>query len=445
MTTAVAPRARTREYADFLQGKRIVVVGPAAYLQGQGKGEWIDSHDVVVKLNWGETLNPADYGRTDVLYKRFLKLGHLNDAMVDSYLDKEMRWLIGVGTGRDWQKGLAHLSAVVGERLRWFVDRSTRDALYHEVGGSPLLGMIAIKHLLAHDVASVHVTGCDFYDTGYAAEYGGEAYRQYMKRGEGTMGRQHDGPRQVRWLAQQLATDKRLSVDDRLTARLAPAPAKRKRKKPALPAPQSSGRFEWTPLNVTTRHIPAMSIRTYIEQKALRQILQPLGQLQHAAEVGCGFGRMTIVLSDHAAKVSGFEREKNLVTHVQRLQPDVAIQQVEALTKLPAADGAFDFAMTFTVLQHMSHADVRKVIAELQRISSRYVLIVEDTDPTHVYIDRKEMTHFTLGRSVEEYSAQMQPFRLVLAEPRQVEPTFRYKKQPRPFVGHYMLFERSAA
>ena len=39
------------DYAGYLSGKRVVLVGPAASLAGQGKGQWIDEHDVVVRLN----------------------------------------------------------------------------------------------------------------------------------------------------------------------------------------------------------------------------------------------------------------------------------------------------------------------------------------------------------------------------------------------------------
>src|SRR5688572_29364930 len=54
MTTAIyKPVTRQEQYANWLRGKRVVVVGPAGYLQGQHQGDFIDSHDVVVKLNWG--------------------------------------------------------------------------------------------------------------------------------------------------------------------------------------------------------------------------------------------------------------------------------------------------------------------------------------------------------------------------------------------------------
>lgn len=433
-------RAIRREYGVWLRGKRVIVVGPAGYLHGQGRGEWIDTFDVVVKLNWGESLFAEDYGRTDVLYKRLLKLGHADDILVQEYVDAGMQWLIGIGTRPD-QRSLRYLVDTIGDRIDWYVDDTTREQMRREVSGSPLLGMIAVRDLLSHDVASVTVVGCDFYRTGYAPEYGGGRYRRFMNRKEGAIGARHDGPSQEIWLARMARRDSRLTFDAEMNAMLGIGPVKKRTKK-RLPQPTDK-RFTWTPTNVTTRNLPAMSIRTYIEQQALGKMLAPLS-LQSAAELGAGFGRMAVVLADHAEHVELFEREPELAKAASRLLPNVTVHNVNSLTAIPA-DGPFDLVMTFTVLQHMSHADAEKVIAEAKRLSSRYVLIVEDTDPHHAYIDAKNVAHFTLGRSVKEYRSLLEPFELVQLERREAEATFKYNGVRRPYVGHYMLFEKRAA
>lgn len=63
------------EFASLVEGKQIAVVGPARTLRGVGKGEWIDSRDLVVRFNDAFTFTersgelPVDYGiRTDILY-----------------------------------------------------------------------------------------------------------------------------------------------------------------------------------------------------------------------------------------------------------------------------------------------------------------------------------------------------------------------------------------
>ena len=52
---------------EFLKDKRVAFVGPAPYLNGQGKGSLIDSYDVVVRIQHGIP-NIQDYGsRTDII------------------------------------------------------------------------------------------------------------------------------------------------------------------------------------------------------------------------------------------------------------------------------------------------------------------------------------------------------------------------------------------
>jgi len=52
---------------EYLRDKRVAFVGPAPYLMGQGKGELIDSYDVVVRIQT-EIENSNDYGsRIDII------------------------------------------------------------------------------------------------------------------------------------------------------------------------------------------------------------------------------------------------------------------------------------------------------------------------------------------------------------------------------------------
>lgn len=226
MTVVVArPRIKVKkpppgladQYAAWLKGKSVIVVGPAGYLKGRNQGAWIDSHDVVVKLNWGETLSHEDYGsRTDVLYKRLLKLGHADEILIDEYVAAGIEWLVAIDNPIR-ATAQRYLQDTIGDRIKWFSDWQSRTEVLREVGNSPLLGLIVVRDLLKHEVASVTITGCDFYVTGYAPEYGGQPYRSYMKRREGTIGPTHDAPKQLRWLQAQREKDPRLHFDERLT------------------------------------------------------------------------------------------------------------------------------------------------------------------------------------------------------------------------------------
>lgn len=221
-----APLANTAEriaaYRDYLKGKRCIVVGPAGYLEGQGRGEWIDSFDVVVRLNWGQFNTPQltqDYGRrADVLYKRLLKLGKLDTIELQEYLDFGLQWIIAIDHNTLSGPNAVAFRQMIGEAIPYIFDTTTRPRLRVETRTSPLAGLIAVAHLLDHDVASVHVTGCDFYDSGYHEGYGGAAYRRSVARKEGTLGPTHDRLKHIRHMAALRERDSRVSYDEVLSA-----------------------------------------------------------------------------------------------------------------------------------------------------------------------------------------------------------------------------------
>lgn len=457
------------QFARYLEGKRVVLVGPAGYLEGKRRGEWIDSFDVVAKLNWGETLPAEDYGRTDVLFKRLLKLGHADESLVQEYLEADLKWLVAVETRANGARKQL-LERLLGRRLKWFIDARSRAATMNEMSSAPLLGMIAVRMLLELKVASVTITGCDFYASGYSADYGGKPYRREMARREGVIGSRHNGPEQLKWLIRQRAQDDRLVFDDVLEGLAAAATAaatstsvqiapsrrkKRKAPKPTAAAPQRPqrpparpgapparppARFTWSAANVSAVNPAAMAIRTFLEHRQLRQILEDVGQLETAAEIGAGFGRMGQQLAELADRVTLYEREPELVAQARRLLPDVDVVQVDRLGELPGEARSQDLVMAFTVLQHMSDEEAGAAIREMDRLARSWVLIVEDTDPDYRrrFNDR---THFTNGRAVEWYAGALGPgFKLEAGTPREVEPG--YKGQSPAYVGHYLLFRR---
>ena len=55
----------SKNFNDYLKGKSVVIVGPSPYLEGKSKGKFIDSFDVVIRMNKGWKIPPTqikDYG-----------------------------------------------------------------------------------------------------------------------------------------------------------------------------------------------------------------------------------------------------------------------------------------------------------------------------------------------------------------------------------------------
>jgi len=204
-----------------------------------------------------------------------------------------------------------------------------------------------------------------------------------------------------------------------------------------------SSRVVWRQEHVVDVDLAAFAARTYLEQRDARALwARAVGdRRQHAAcEIGAGFGRMTVVLTEFFDEVAGFEREGHFVQEAARLHPSIRFVQVDALTRLPADDAAFDGVMTFTVLQHLTNAVAAQAAAEIVRVlkPGGHLLICEETDPDHRSgaID-DEHGACTIGRPISDYQALFAGFTLIETRRRRIEPTY-----PRPDVGTFMLFRK---
>jgi len=205
-------------------------------------------------------------------------------------------------------------------------------------------------------------------------------------------------------------------------------------------------RLVWTPHEVVDVDGPRAMLRAYLEQRDVRELCASVGTgfpFASACDVGCGFGRLTPVLTEFAERVVGFEREPGLLRIAQSLQPSIDFRPVESLQHLPADPASFDLGLVFTVLQHVPEPDVCAVIGELRRIvrPGGYLLLCEETDATLEAGDRREAhLGYTCGRPVATYERWLAPWKLIATRRRAIEPDY-----PRPDVGTYMLFAGPAS
>ncbi len=197
----------------------------------------------------------------------------------------------------------------------------------------------------------------------------------------------------------------------------------------------------WTPTDVVDVSGPPALLRNYLEQRDVREYVQRAEMttpITRAYDIGCGFGRLTPVLSEFASVVIGFEREPSLLATARALLPSLEFIEVASLEALPAPDASAELVMTFTVLQHMSDAQAEAVIHEVARVLAPrgHVLAVEETDPTLEAGDvARAEAGYTRGRPWSWYEARFAPLQLIRMGPRVIEPGY-----PRADVGTFMLF-----
>ena len=200
-------------------------------------------------------------------------------------------------------------------------------------------------------------------------------------------------------------------------------------------------RKTWTPTDVVDVSGPSALLRNYLEQGLVRACVQRAAMttpITRAYDVGCGFGRLTPVLSEFASVVVGFEREATLIATARQLLPALEFIEVTSLDTLPAPDASAELVMTFTVLQHLADEAAEAVTREMARVLSPggHVLVVEETDPALEAGDVAQAeAGYTRGRPWSWYSARFAPLQLIRMGPRVIEPGY-----PRADVGTYMLF-----
>jgi choline kinase len=164
----------------IFEDKKIIVVGPSPSLQGQNLGGFIDSFDLVIKINNGYKLNPKDYGsRCDVLFHCF-GLG----AVEDHFKPKETSHIPYIIFSKKYKSDLAKSR---NKCQMFFEENPTEnsDNVYDIIEDEFLIelnkqskglhfqtGTHTLLYLLKQTKAKqIHAIGFSFFQDGYAKEY----------------------------------------------------------------------------------------------------------------------------------------------------------------------------------------------------------------------------------------------------------------------------------
>jgi len=209
-------------YAKYLCGKRVVIVGPAPSVDGSAQHDFIESFDVIVRVNEALPIPESvrcDVGsRTDILYHCMLEMrGRDFAALVDGW---GLKFLCSAFPNTRWyvrdNLSFLHLGVRCPYRilplLLW-------KRLFKALGcTTPNTGTTAICDLLSHDIKELYITGFTFYQGGYSQGYKeGDVDRDRDEsRQVELLELEHDQAAQCSWLRQLWKTDSRIKVDDAL-------------------------------------------------------------------------------------------------------------------------------------------------------------------------------------------------------------------------------------
>ncbi len=148
-------------YRHFIEGKRVVFVGPAPNLKGLGQGEFIDGFDVVVRTNnfinlLGDPEIRRDYGsRCHVLYCNRQFYREMRPFPVRDWMEYGLEWMcLKHAKGQDKQgwRNLGLKVRTMQETLNVMV----------KICPSVLMGPLLLSELSWCGPAELYVLGIDF-------------------------------------------------------------------------------------------------------------------------------------------------------------------------------------------------------------------------------------------------------------------------------------------
>lgn len=172
---------------NMVKGKKVIIVGPSPHLMGKNLGEYIDSHDIVCRVNNLPSIDlKSDYGsKTDILFHNCAStfLDYFKTQMLEDDRYKKIKLVycpVLKSVGSDNIANIVRLgvSPVANNfpKINVYnlpfeaIDTNTYAKYYMAMQAEPNCGMMAIVLLLGSLVDSLFITGFSFYAQGIEAK-----------------------------------------------------------------------------------------------------------------------------------------------------------------------------------------------------------------------------------------------------------------------------------
>lgn len=171
-------------YNKFISGKKIVLVGPATYLNKKNIGNLIDRYDIVIRCNRGHGLikAPDAYGsRTDILY-HCVNEDEDNGGKITDEMVNDINYIVGAypllrpDEQSTFQSGTIMDYYNIASNKKLFnkftsIDKNSYLKLEKEIGCRPNTGICAMHDILLNSPKELYITGFTLFKDGYSKFY----------------------------------------------------------------------------------------------------------------------------------------------------------------------------------------------------------------------------------------------------------------------------------
>lgn len=200
-----------RPLDQIVKGKKVILTGPGDYVQGTGRGSWVESFDIVVRVNFQWPLPAglrADLGqRIDVLY-HCCNL----DFSVRDLFQEDFAQLKCVCAEQNAQSGFLKKHCR-GLRIPFQYTSPMIKKINEQAAILPSTGLTAICDLLESPLAELHVFGMTFWSSACYDGYKSSSARKIRRTGNALVGGWHDPAGERHFVCTLIEKDTRLKFD----------------------------------------------------------------------------------------------------------------------------------------------------------------------------------------------------------------------------------------
>ena len=201
------------KYKTYVKGKSVIFVGPAITLIGKKNGEFIDSHDVVIRTNGAfPVLNKyhIDYGKKcDSLYINSL-FARETQLPIGDYLNHGLKFL----SLKEDKKNMFQRYKSSGLNIRVITKEYIKSK--KEMGILPLMGNYIIYEILKFNPKSLYITGMSLYSEESISDHYLNEYLPNVcniEKLDNTRVKHHNPLKQDKYLKDMLVSNK-VTADD---------------------------------------------------------------------------------------------------------------------------------------------------------------------------------------------------------------------------------------
>jgi hypothetical protein len=181
--------SETHTYSEFLKGKRVALIGPSESIEGVAQGEFVDSHDVVVRMvrpgsAGGRVPTGADREiipkrleknigtRVDVVYSNFDGIG-LDESYLNYLVGKGVKYFNSTRPAEYGNNSINHYKSLLEEAglLSSIPSTSKYEKWSDRLKASPCSGYCILLDLLSYDIKELYILGYSFYKDSAVKEW----------------------------------------------------------------------------------------------------------------------------------------------------------------------------------------------------------------------------------------------------------------------------------